>query len=100
MKKIETNQDLIKTLDEQIKNIDNLNQKNEEIICFYCRNPITLDSFEVPYGKLGLYFKDLFYTNSIQATIREELKSLGLKQYNLNNEKINGPRFTRLIRTI
>ena len=60
MKKIETNQDLIKTLDEQIKNVDNLNQKNEEIICFYCRNPIILDSFEVPYGKLGLYFKDLF----------------------------------------
>ena len=97
MKKIETNEDLIKSLDEQIKNVDKINQKNEEIICFYCRNPITLDSFEVPYGKLGLYFKDLFYTNSIEATIREEIKSLKLEQNNINYEQINYTRYTRLI---
>jgi hypothetical protein len=45
-------------------------------MCFFCRNTINLDSFNVPYGKLGLQLEDYFYVNSVRATLRKELQKL------------------------
>ena len=78
MSKIETNEILIKAIDEHINDIKNMNNKDDEIMCFYCRNSIKLNSFEEPYGKSGLFIKDLFFINSIRATLREELSKLEL----------------------
>ena len=79
MKKIAANEDILKTIDEQINDLENMNNKDDEIMCFYCRNSINLKSFEKPYGKLGISHKDLFYINSIKATLREELNNIGIK---------------------
>ena len=78
MSKIESNEILIKAIDEHINDIKNMNNKDDEIMCFYCRNSIKLNSFEEPYGKSGLFIKDLFFINSIRATLREELSKLEL----------------------
>ena len=81
MKKIESNEDILKAINEHIDDVENSKDKNkdDEIMCFYCRNSINLKSFEKPYGKLGIANSDLFYINSIKATLREELHNLGIK---------------------
>ena len=79
LQKIESNEDILKAIDEHINDIENMKNKNDEIMCFYCRNSINLTSFEVPYGKLGIYIKDLFYINSIKATLRDEFSKLKIK---------------------
>ena len=76
---------------------ENLNKEIEEekeeenknaIMCFYCRNKIELNSWKKPYGKIGLFIHDYFYTNSIKSTIRNEIKHL-----NKNKEKIKYEKF-------
>ena len=82
MDKVNSNKEMIKAMEEQSK-IDSLNCSNNEIMCFYCRNPIILNSFKVPYGKIGLLIEDYFYINSIKATLRTEIiKILGKNQSN------------------
>ena len=77
MEKVTTDDEMFQAFNEQTsKNIDNIKDSNNEIMCFFCRNPINLDSFETPYGKIGLNREDYFYTNSIRATLRNELKKL------------------------
>ena len=79
LKKIEDNEEMVKAIDEHINDVENMKNNDDEIMCFYCRNSIKLNSFEKPYGKLGLCIKDLFYINSIKATLREEFSTLDLK---------------------
>ena len=79
MKKIESSEEIIKAIDEHINDIENKKNIDDEIMCFYCRNPIKLNSFDKPYGKLGFSTKDLFYVNSVIATLRDELSILELK---------------------
>ena len=79
MKKIESSEEMVKAIEEHINDLENMNNKDDEIMCFYCRNSINLKSFEKPYGKLGIANSDLFYINSIKATLREELHNLGIK---------------------
>ena len=81
MDKIRENKEIIKQINEQQQNIK---ESKDEIMCFYCRNPIDLNSFEVPYGKLGLLIQDFFYMNCIKSTIRKELKKLVDKEENFN----------------
>ena len=101
MKKIESNQEMVKAIDEHINDEENMKIKGEEIMCFYCRNSIKLNSFEQPYGKLGLCTKNLFYINSIKATLRDELIKLGLgddnKLFSEINKKIYLQGFSRII---
>ena len=78
MKKIESDEEMKKAINETTNAEENNKNNNEEIICFYCRNSIKLNSFEEPYGKLGLYINDLFYMNSIKSTIREEFSNLNI----------------------
>ena len=85
MKKIESNEDILKAIDEQIENSKKNNEnEDKETMCFYCRNMIKLDSFKEPFGKSGLLINDLFYINSIKATLREEISKLKLE----NNKEI------------
>ena len=79
MKKIESNEEILKAIDENIDDVKKMNNNDDEIMCFYCRNSINLKSFEKPYGKLGIFNRDLFYINSIKATLRDELQNLGIK---------------------
>ena len=60
IKKAKKNKDMKNIIDSKDKNEDlsDINNDNEEIMCFYCRNPIYLKSFEKPYGKLGLIDDD------------------------------------------
>ena len=62
----------IKEKNDEENKIDN----NDEITCFYCRNPINLKSFETPYGKLGLVLEDYFYHNSKISTLKSELNHI------------------------
>ena len=70
--------------DKKMKDIINTNEKieetsnknNEEIMCFYCRNPIHLNNYDKPYGKLGLSLEDYFYHNSMLSTINSELNQI------------------------
>ena len=82
MKKIESSEEMIKAIDEHINDLENMKNKDDEIMCFYCRNSIKLNSFEEPYGKLGLNIRDLFYINTIKATLREEFSKLKLNDKN------------------
>ncbi len=79
MGKVTSSQNMLQAINEQV-DIDNINS-NKEIMCFYCRNPIKLDSFKEQYGKSGLKISSYFYTNSVKATLRSELSKL------VNNEK-------------
>ena len=83
IKKIESNEEIIKAIDEEIRDSENINNNNDETMCFYCRNSIKLNSYEVHYGKLGLIIKDLFYVNSIKSTLREGLLKFGLNEDNI-----------------
>ena len=71
MSKIESNEILIKAIDEHINDIKNMNNKDDEIMCFYCRTSIKLNSFEQPYSKLGLCANNFFYINSIKASLKD-----------------------------
>ena len=79
LKTIEDNEEMVKAIDEHINDVENMINNDDEIMCFYCRNSIKLNSFEKPFGKLGLCIKDLFYINSIKATLRQEFSTLDLK---------------------
>ena len=79
MEMIASNKDYIKTINESINNFENKKKEKDEIICICCYHSINLKSFEKPYGKLGFCKEDLFYINSVKASIREELSNLGIK---------------------
>jgi hypothetical protein len=77
MKIIESNEEMTKAIDESNYDLSNIkNEDNNEIMCFYCRGSINLNSFKEPYGKLGLSIKDLFYVNSVKAILRDEFYKL------------------------
>ena len=69
-----------------IENIDNKNEN--KTMCFFCGNPIILDSFEIAYGKGAYLFNDLFYSNSFNSSVKSELKKLTDDYENLYNEII------------
>lgn len=60
-------------------------EKENETICFYCRNKIELNTWKKPYGKIGLYIEDYFYSNSIKASLRNEINDINNK-YNIKNK--------------
>ena len=66
---------------ENEKEIDS--NSEDEIMCFYCRNPIKLNLYEQSYGKTGLLIKDYFYINSVKASAKNELLKL------IENKSIN-----------
>ena len=78
--KAKKNKDMKEIIDTKEKkediNVNDINKENEEIMCFYCRNLINLNSFEKPYGKLGLIVDDYFYDNSITTTLNSELNHI------------------------
>ena len=83
--------------DEEISNeMNNQNDLEEnydeqnETMCFLCRNKIKLNSFDEPYGKGGYIFSDYFYSNSLNSSIKSELKKLNKDNNDeniLNGEK-------------
>ena len=64
----------------EIDKNDSLEKEDKEdkdnIMCFYCRNPITLKSFENPYGKLSFILGDLFKKFSQKFSIKSELNKI------------------------
>ena len=96
MKQLESSEEMLKAIDEEIKQDANKKDNEEEIMCFYCRNSIKLNSFEEPYGKPGLTIEDLFFYNSIKATLRDELKD-NEDIYNKVVEDLKRFNFVRLI---
>ena len=102
MKKIESNEEMTKAIEEHINDLENMKNKDDEIMCFYCRNSIKLNSYEEPFGKLGLNIKDLFYINSIKATLRDEFSKLILNEEDNNTyseilKSIHGQKYFRII---
>ena len=87
MEKAINDKNLGENLNKEIEEEKEEENKNE-IMCFYCRNKIELNSWKKPYGKIGLFIHDYFYTNSIKSTIRNEIKHL-----NKNKEKIKHEKF-------
>ena len=72
---IQSNKEMFNEINNQIQSDINENKENETM-CFFCRNKIQLDSFEVPYGKGGYYLEDFFYRNSLNSSIKSELLKL------------------------
>ena len=75
LEKSKTNPELIKDMDTPENNKDE-NLTKDEMMCFYCRNPIKLNSYEVSYGKTGLLIIDYFYINSIKSSEKKELERI------------------------
>ena len=86
LEKVHSSKEIMDEINEENKNIVNDNESKDEIMCFYCRNPIKLDSLEIPYGKTGFLIKDFYYINSKKSTVRREINKM-LK--NNKNEKNN-----------
>ena len=80
--KIQKNKDMKNIIEDKDKKED-INNDNEEIMCFYCRNSIYLNSFDKPYGKLGLVEQDYFNDNSIISTLISELDTISEKEENI-----------------
>ena len=86
LENLEKNEEIQKEFNE----LNNLNKESdkkendskEEIMCFFCRNPILLNSFEKAYGKTGQLITDYFYINSVKATLKNELSKMKLEQKN------------------
>ena len=103
MNKITLNDEMLQTLTGQNKDKENLEDSNNEIMCFFCRNPIKLNSFETKYGKIGLLTEDLFYVNTVKSTVREELLKITNKEINKNDiykkavKNIYNDEFSRII---
>ena len=72
MDKTNLNENILKKITDQ--NINN--NKEEESMCFFCRNNIDLKSFNEPYGKAGFLIRDFFYYNSIKSSVKKELYKL------------------------
>ena len=72
------NKDMKNIIESKISKDDNsiIKEEENEIMCFYCRNPIYLKKFDVPYAKIGLIFDDYFYYNCFKSTINSELNSI------------------------
>ena len=66
------------------KDNSNLEEEKDNIMCFFCRNQINLNSFEKPYGKIGNLYKDFFYKNSFRSSVKKELNKIMEKD---NEEK-------------
>jgi len=93
MDKLSSNKEMVKEINEQIKIEEK--ESPDETMCFFCRNPIKLNSFEIPYGKSGLKIEDFFFFNSIKSTIREELDKLNYILYKLEN--VSFEKYSRII---
>jgi len=78
-------------IENKISKDDNsiIKEEENEIMCFYCRNPIYLKKFDVPYVKMGLNFADYFYYNCFKSTINSELNSIIPKDVENRKELIN-----------
>ena len=59
---------------------ENVNYPNETM-CFFCRNKIKLNSFNEPYGKGGYIISDYFLSNSLNSSIKAELKKINKEGY-------------------
>jgi len=68
-----SNEEIIKEIN---KDEEKNNQDENEIICFLCRNPIKINSFEEPYGKGGYIINDFFYSNCLNSKIKSEIMEL------------------------
>ena len=87
--------------------LDEINNKNEiesnfdnknESMCFFCRNKIELNSFDEPYGKGGYILSDYFYSNSLNASIKSELKKIKKEEYYKDDLSQKDPKLsTKLI---
>ena len=73
-----------KEIMEEINNVNKKVENENEIICFYCRRQIKMNSFKVSYGKPGLLINDYLYINSKKSTVRKELLEIS-KDKNVNN---------------
>ena len=88
LEKAKSNKEMFKEINSQLNN--NINDNNEdEIMCFFCRNSIKLNSFEVAYGKSGYLFQDFFYANSIKSSINSEIIKLTKGNENIPKYKKN-----------
>ena len=68
------------------KEIKTGDKEKDEIMCFFCRNSINLNSFENPYGKIVNIHKDFFYKNSFRSSIRNELNKICKKNIEEKNK--------------
>ena len=101
--KVSSKQEILQEINEQNKIEENKKDSNDEIMCFYCRNTINLNSLKVSYGKLGKSIEDYFYDNSLKATIRTELAKLTNNDIDKDNiynkiiENFTSEKFNRII---
>ena len=68
---------------------NNTEKEKDDIMCFFCRNSINLNSFENPYGKIINFNKDFFYQNSFRSSIRKELNKICKKDTEEKNKIFN-----------
>ena len=87
LEKIQSNKEILQEINDQNGEIEDIDDYNEEIMCFYCRNKIRLNAFDIPYGKTGLLINDFFYINSLKASVRNELSKI-IKDNNIKRDNL------------
>jgi hypothetical protein len=93
--------DAMKKIIESKDKKDVITNEEDEIMCFFCRNKISLKKFDEPYGKLGLAFHDNFYFNSFKSTLKSEINKNAQSEENkneiLDNSKVINYKNQRII---
>ena len=93
--------DAMKKIIESKDKKDIITNEEDEIMCFFCRNKISLKKFEEPYGKLGLSFQDNFYFNSFKSTLKSELNKTVQneddKKEILDNSEVINNKYQRIV---
>ena len=72
MEKIQDNKDM----NDIIQKEENKENENGKLLCFCCNNQININSFEEPYGKIGLLNDDFFYKNCFRSSVTSELDKI------------------------
>jgi len=82
MEKIQDNKDMNDIIQKEEKK----ENENGKLFCLCCNNQININSFEEPYGKIGLLNDDFFYKNCFRSSVKSELDKIIEKD---NEEKNN-----------
>ena len=59
-----------------IQKEENKENENGKLVCLNCNNQINFNSFEEPYGKIGLLNDDFFYKNCFRSSVKSELDNI------------------------
>ena len=79
IEKIKEEKEMKDIIEQEKNNKEDTEENKDNLVCFYCRNPINLKSLDEPYGKLGHITMDFFYKNCFISSVKSELNKINNK---------------------